>query len=67
MVLRKQNDEYTSSSVQECSEYAPIQAAKMVPPEFGMEETEDAGCDSCTHYHNGECDAFHSNNKGEAD
>jgi hypothetical protein len=67
MVLRKRHEEYNSSNVQECSEYAPIQAAKMIPLEFGTEEMDDAGCDSCTHYHNGECGVFRSNNKGESD
>jgi hypothetical protein len=49
-----------NSSAQECNEYLPIRAVKNVTLEFGVEkrEMEDAGCDSCTHNHNGECEIF---------
>jgi hypothetical protein len=66
MSFRRRHEEYNNSNVQECSEYTPIQAANLVSLEFDAAEIEDAGCDSCTHYHNGECGVFHSNNKGDA-
>jgi hypothetical protein len=60
MMLRRQSEQEHRLNTQECSEYTPIQAAKADSLEFGVAVTEDAGCDSCTHYHNGECGVYRS-------
>jgi hypothetical protein len=66
MPLRKRLKDYNYVNIQQCSGYEPIRAAKMDSMEFGIEEIVDAGCDSCAHYHNGECDVYCSNNKERA-
>jgi hypothetical protein len=62
MVFRQWHEEDNRSDTQECCEYKPILAAKTASVEFEATETRDAGCDSCTHYHNGECEIFHNSN-----
>ena len=54
---RQIRDEYNAAA-QECSEYEPIQAAKSLAMNIEEHEIEDAGCDSCIHYNNGECGVY---------
>lgn len=43
----------------ECSEYEPIQTVNGLSIDYGEEkESEDAGCDSCVHLNNGDCDIY---------
>jgi hypothetical protein len=58
MLKRKQPKADNCAGVQECSGYEPIQTAKIDSMELGSMEMEDAGCDSCIHYHNGECEVY---------
>jgi len=43
--------------IQECSEYQPIQAIKNSIID-DLEIAEDAGCDSCIRYKNGQCEVY---------
>lgn len=42
----------------ECSEYEPIQVVSNLAMDYGEKELEDAGCDSCVHSNNGDCDVY---------
>ncbi len=43
---------------QECGEYEPIAAAQSLRMAFEDDLSEDAGCDSCVHFHNGACNVY---------
>jgi hypothetical protein len=43
----------------ECADYQPIQAIKNPTPDE-VESVEDAGCDSCIRYKNGQCKIYQS-------
>lgn len=48
-----------SHVAKECSEYEPIQAIRSLSmDDYGEKESEDAGCDSCIHLNNGDCDIY---------
>lgn len=44
--------------IQECSEYQPIQATNNIILSYGEYVEEDAGCDSCIHLNENECQIY---------
>jgi hypothetical protein len=60
-VNRKIRDQYTVPA-QECGDYEPIRAVKNLALDYGEAEAEDAGCDSCIHSNNGQCEVYKNEN-----
>jgi len=56
--LDKKTREKYNAIAQECQEYEPIAAARNLSMAYGEDEVEDAGCDSCIHFNDGECDIY---------
>lgn len=48
------------SIAQECRVYEPIQTVVNLATIYDEAEVEDAGCDSCLHFNNGECEIYQS-------
>lgn len=46
------------SIAHECSEYEPIQTVNNLAATFEETEEEDAGCDSCVHFSQSECQIY---------
>ncbi|HYH02778.1 MAG TPA: hypothetical protein VEC37_06735 [Bacillota bacterium] len=63
--MKRQIREEYNTAAQECSEYEPIQAAKNLAMSIEDNEIEDAGCDSCIHYNNGECGVYKAGSSAE--
>ena len=62
MTVLKKNDSGLYSIAHECSEYEPIQTIVNLTDSYDEiseeSEEESAGCDSCVHYSQSECQIF---------